>query len=163
VPSATTTAATATILPDGQAAISAAAPPQVQAAITAGNRIVHSYYLASRPEPLNVIEPFYDCSAATDYVLFNAGLNGPGVTVGGADAGDSSDLESYGVPGTGQWITVFTSPEHAFISVAGIVLDTAHYANVTPPGSGPRWQPATTVSAELANGNAWTERHPTGL
>ena len=123
---------------------------------------MHSYYRVERPEPLNVVESFYDCSAATDYVLFNAGLNGPGVTVAGADAGDSTDLESYGVPGPGQWITVFASSGHAFISVAGIVLDTAHYATVTPPGTGPRWQPGSIVSAQLRDGNAWSERHPNG-
>jgi peptidoglycan hydrolase-like protein with peptidoglycan-binding domain len=161
--STTTSGATASILPDGQASIPASAPAQVQSAISAGNRIVHAYYLAKRPEPLNVIEPFYDCSAATDYVLFNAGLNGPGVTVAGADAGDSTDLESYGLPGPGQWITVFASSGHAFISVAGIVLDTAHHATVTPPGTGPRWQPGSTVRAELQNGNVWSERHPIGL
>ena len=161
--STTTSGATASILADGQAAIPGSAPAQVQAAISAGNRIVDSYYLAKRPEPLNVIEPFYDCSAATDYVLFNSGLNGPGVTVGGADAGDSTDLESYGLAGAGQWITVFASSGHAFISVAGIVLDTAHYSTVTPPGTGPRWQPGSTVRAELQNGNVWSERHPIGL
>ncbi len=111
-----------------------------------------------------MVEPFYDCSASTDYVLYNAGLNGPGVTVGGADAGDSTDLESYGLAGSGQWITVYASAGHAFISVAGIVMDTAHYSSVTPSSSGPRWQPASrNVPAELANGSAWIKRHPKGL
>ena len=160
---ATTPGATASILPDGQAQAPSSAPSQVKAAINAGNRIVHAYYRASRPESLNVVEPFYDCSASTDYVLFNAGLNGPGVTVGGADAGDSTDLESYGSPGPGQWITVYASAGHAFISIAGIVMDTAHYASVTPVGSGPRWQPESNVGAELGNGSAWSERHPPRL
>ena len=159
----TTPATTATILPDGQAEAPSSAPTQVDAAINAGNQIVHAYYQASRPEPLDVVEPFYDCSSSTDYVLFNAGLNGPGVTVGGADAGDSTDLESYGSPGSGQWITVYASAGHAFVSVAGIVMDTAHFSSVAPAGSGPRWQPEGNVAAELGNGSAWTERHPEGL
>jgi hypothetical protein len=153
----------AQILPDGTAAIPADAPPPVQAAIAAGNRIIHAYYRAQRPEALNTPMPWYDCSASTDYVLYNAGLNGPGVTVGGADAGDSTDLESYGEPGDGQWITVFASSGHAFIEVAGIVLDTAPYAPTTPPGSGPRWQPGSIIPAQLGDGNAWTQRHPVGL
>ena len=72
-------------------------------------------------------------------------------------------LESYGNPGPGRWITVFASAGHAFIQVAGIVLDTAHWTSTIPSGSGPRWQPASILPAQLADGNTWTERHPPGL
>ena len=67
-------------------------------------------------------------------------------------AEDSTELESYGQPGPGQWITVYANSAHAFIDVAGIVLDTAWYAPVQPtsPGSGPRWQPASIIPAQYA-------------
>ena len=107
--------------------------------------------------------PSYDCSGSTDFVLYNAGLNSPQVDVGDGIAGDSGMLESYGSPGPGRWITVFASAGHAFIQVAGIVLDTAHWTSTTPSGSGPRWQPASILPSQLADGNTWTERHPPGL
>ena len=73
----------------------------------------------------------------------------------------------------------YGSQGHAFIEVAGIVLDTAHYAPVQPasvpdsfpagdpanggPTSGPRWQPASIIAAQLQDGNVWSTRHPSGL
>jgi hypothetical protein len=141
------------------------APIQVQDAVAAGDQIIDAYYRAQRPEPLNAPMPWYDCSASTDYVLWNSGLNGPGVTVGGADAGDSSDLEGYRDSGPGEWITVFASAGHAFIEVAGIALDIAWYSTVAPttPDNGPRWQPGSIIPAQLKDGNTWTERHTPGL
>jgi hypothetical protein len=156
--------AVARILPDGTAAIPADAPGQVQEAIAAGNRIIDTSYSNERdPNMLSTIMSSYDCSGSTDYVLYNAGLNTPQVDVGGAVAGDSTDLESYANPGAGQWITVFASAGHAFIEVAGLVLDTSHYAPTAPAGTGPRWQPASILPAQLADGNVWTQRHPGGL
>jgi len=58
---------------------------------------------------------------------------------------------------------VFASSGHAFIEVAGIVLDTAHFAPTMPGGSGPQWQPASILPSQLADGNVWTQRHPPGL
>ena len=87
----------------------------------------------------------------------------PQVDVGNRIAGDSTLLETYGDPGPGHWITVYASANHAFIQIAGIVLDTAHWTPTTPPDSGPRWQPASTLPSQLADGNTWTQRHPPGL
>ncbi len=99
-----------------------------------------------------------------DFVLYNAGLNGPQVDIGDAIAGDSGMLESYGNPGPGRWITVYASAGHAFIQVAGIVLDTSRFgALTTPTGSGPRWQPTSILPAQLNDGNAQLDRTtPTG-
>ena len=154
---------TAKIEANGTADVPADAPLQVQLAIAAGNRIIDTYYNAQRPEYLDRLYPWYDCSASTDWVLYHSQLNLPGVTVGGSSAGDSSDLETFGDSGAGQWITVFASSGHAFIEVAGIVLDTAHFAPTMPGGSGPRWQPASILPSQLADGNVWTQRHPPGL
>jgi hypothetical protein len=156
--------AAAQILPDGTAAIPADAPAQVQEAIAAGNRIIDTSYSTERnANMLTTVMSSYDCSGSTDFVLYNAGLNAPQVDVGGAVAGNSTLLETYGTPGAGQWITVFASAGHAFIEVAGLVLDTSHYAPTAPAGTGPRWQPVSILSAQLADGNAWTQRHPAGL
>ncbi len=177
----TTPGAVAKILPNGTAAIPTGAPPQVQEAIAAGNRIIDTFYSQERrTNMLEQVQDSYDCSGSTDFVLFNSGLgNTPLVDVGGGVAGDSSLLESYGQQGAGQWITVYGSQGHAFIEVAGIVLDTAHYAPVQPasvpdsfpaddpanggPTTGPRWQPASIIAAQLQDGNVWSTRHPSGL
>ena len=161
----TTPGPTARILPDGLAASPLDAPAQVQAAITAGNRIIDTSYSTERtPNMLSTVMASYDCSGSTDFVLYQAGLDAPQVDIGDGIAGDSGMLESYGDPGPGHWITVYASAGHAFIEIAGIVLDTAHWTNTptVPPGSGPRWQPATILPAQLADGNTWTERHPPG-
>ena len=163
-PGPTTPGATAQILPDGLAAVPQDAPAQVQAAIAAGNRIIDTSYSQERqPNMLTTVMSSYDCSGATDFVLYNAGLNTPQVDVGNRIAGDSTLLETYGDPGPGHWITVYASANHAFIQIAGIVLDTAHWTPTTPTGSGPRWQPASILPSQLADGNTWTQRHPPGL
>ena len=160
--------AVARIQPDGTAAIPAGAPPQVQAEITAGNRIIDTSYTTQRnTNMLTTVMSSYDCSGSTDFVLYNAGLNTPQVDVGNGVAGDSSLLESYGHPGPGQWITIYTNPGHVFIEVAGIVMDTAWYAPVQPtsPNSGPRWQPASIIHPQIHGDTygGFTERHPPGL
>jgi hypothetical protein len=154
----------ARLLGDGIAQAPAGAPPVVQEAIAAGDRIIDTSYSTERnPNMLTVVQSSYDCSGSTDFVLYNAGLGSPQVDVGGGIAGDSGMLETYGDPGPGQRITVYASAGHAFIEIAGLVLDTAHYAPTAPGGSGPRWQPASIIPAQLRDGNTWTVRHPPGL
>ena len=154
----------AMLLGDGIAQAPAAAPPVVQEAIAAGDQIIDTAYSTERtPNMLTVVQPAYDCSGSTDFVLSNAGLGSPQVDVGDGVAGHSGMLESYGDPGPGRWITVYASGGHAFIAIAGLVLDTAHYATTAPAGSGPRWQSASIISAQLRDGNSWSVRHPAGL
>ena len=176
----TTPGAVATIEPNGIAAIPTGAPPQVQRAIAAGNQIINTFYSQERrANMLSHVQDSYDCSGSTDWVLANAGLSSSLVDVGGGVAGVSGMLEQYGQNGPGQWITVFGSSGHAFIEVAGIVLDTAHYGPVVPasvpdsyppddpynggPTSGPRWQPASIIPSQLKDGSTWSQRHPAGL
>jgi hypothetical protein len=150
-------------MPNGTTAIPQDAPPAVQDAIAAGNRIVTTAYSNERhPHMLTTVMASYDCSGATDFVLDNAGLSSPQVDVGNGIAGDSTLLESYGDPGPGSSITIYASPAHAFVQIAGIILDTAWWAPVNPttPASGPRWQPASILHAQLGDGNTWTQRHP---
>ncbi len=148
---------TARIQPDGSARAPQEAPAAVDRAIAAGNRIhTHPY-----PQPdvhygtLSTLWPAYDCSGATSFVLYAAGLMGPGAL-------DSTGLESYGLPGPGRWITVYANSGHAWIVVAGIALDTADYGGAPiPAGSGPRWR--SEALANLGDGMSYVARHPRGL
>jgi len=148
---------TARVQRDGSATAPAQAPLPVRRAIAAGNLIHTLPY----PEPdvhygtLARIWPAYDCSGATSFVLYAAGLLGP-------DALNSTGLEGYGQPGPGRWITVYANSAHAWIVVAGIALDTADYGGPPiPAGSGPRWR--TEPLANLADGTTYIARHPPGL
>ena len=156
---------TAKILPSGLAAAPQDAPRAVKLAIAAGNQLIDKPYIygGGHGQPLTQLAAGYDCSGSTSFVLHGAGLFGD-------YAEDSTELESYGQAGPGQWITVYANSAHAFIDVAGIVLDTAWYAPVQPtsPGSGPRWQPASIIPAQYAGDEAagnggFVQRHPAGL
>src|SRR5947209_6613534 len=69
---------------------------------------------------------------------------------------DSSSLESWGQAGPGQWVTVYTNPAHAYMTIAGIRLDTS--AAGDPHGlPGPRWRPLRSSNA------GFHTRHPAGL
>jgi 3D (Asp-Asp-Asp) domain-containing protein len=152
-----TASQTARIRPDGTAAAPAEAPAAVKLAVAAGNLIHTRPY----PEPdvhygtLAKLWPAYDCSGATSFVLYAAGLTGP-------EALDSTGLESYGLPGPGRWITIYANSAHAWIVIAGIALDTADYGGPPiPAGSGPRWR--SEPLANLADGTTYVARHPPGL
>jgi 3D (Asp-Asp-Asp) domain-containing protein len=149
---------TARVLPDGTAAAPRESPAAVRRALAAGNLIHTRPY----PEPTDVhygtlakLWPAYDCSGATSFVLYGAGLMGP-------TALDSTGLEGYGLPGPGRWITIYANSTHAWIVVAGIALDTAGYGGpANPAGSGPRWR--SDPLANLSDGSAYVARHPPGL
>jgi 3D (Asp-Asp-Asp) domain-containing protein len=147
----------ATIQPDGRALAPADAPPAVKLAIAAGNHIHTSPYPSPDVHygPLSQLWPAYDCSGATSFVLYTAGLLS-------ANAETSTELEGYGLPGPGRWITLYANSAHVWIVVAGIALDTADYGGPPiPAGSGPRWRAAAT--ANLQDGSTYLIRHPPGL
>jgi len=148
---------TATIEPDGSALAPADAPAAVKLAIAAGNEI-HTYPYPS-PDvhygPLSQLWPAYDCSGATSFVLYMAGLLG-------VNAQTSTELEDYGLAGAGRWITIYANSAHVWVVVAGIALDTAEYGGAAvPAGSGPRWR--ADPIANLQDGSAYVIRHPPGL
>jgi 3D (Asp-Asp-Asp) domain-containing protein len=152
-----TAAQTARILPNGSALAPASAPAAVQAAIAAGNAIDSYPY----PTPdvhygsLAQLWPAYDCSGATSFVLYGAGLLS-------ANAETSTGLETFGDPGPGRWITLYANSAHVWIVVAGIAFDTADYGGApVPAGSGPRWR--ADPLANLGDGQQYVVRHPAGL
>jgi hypothetical protein len=165
----------AKILPSGDAAAPADAPPAVQQMIAAGNRIDHFPYSyagghgavgqtmsqaspdpAAFPGEQENDGPGYDCSSATDYVLYGGGF---GQSLLGGAAPASPTLENVGDPGPGHWVTIYANPSHAYIQVAGIYLDTAAGIGKppNPPSTGPRWTPTGTGPS------GFVARHPPGL
>jgi 3D (Asp-Asp-Asp) domain-containing protein len=152
-----TAAQTAQIQPDGSALAPADAPAAVLAVIAAGNQIHTLPYLwggGHQTFDLAADQEGVDCSGATSYLLHAAGLLDTPLT--------STDLESWGEPGPGRWITVYANSAHTWIVVAGIAMDTAEYGGApVPAGSGPRWR--AQPLANLADGQSYVIRHPAGL
>jgi peptidoglycan hydrolase-like protein with peptidoglycan-binding domain len=86
----------------------------------------------------------YDCSGSVSYVLHAAGLL--------SSPEDSTALESFGLPGPGQWVTVYANAGHAWMVIDGRRFDTgAMYA------TGSRWSSTMTSTA------GYVARHPAGL
>ena len=144
--------------PTGIASAPISAPAQVKLAIAAGNQIITKPYPVPDVHygPLSSLWPAYDCSGTVSFVLYKLGLL--------QTAEVSGQLESFGDPGPGKWITVYATAGHTWIVIAGIALDTSPVGNPPtwqPPGSGPRWRPNPT--GNLADGWTYVIRHPPGL
>jgi hypothetical protein len=147
----------AQILPNGLATAPKNAPAAVQAMVAAGNRLYGTSYLygGAHGTPLSELQPAYDCSSAVSFVLHAGG-------VFGEEAEDSTELESYGQPGPGKYVSVYANSGHAFMYVAGLRFDTSFEGTDTGPNhgkSGPRWR----VFDHVPNWAPWVVRHPPGL
>jgi hypothetical protein len=147
----------ARVLPDGLAAAPTQAPGKVKRMVAAGNRLHHTTYLygGGHGTSLDTLQPAYDCSSAVSYVLHAGGVFGTTAEVSG-------ELESYGDPGPGKWVSVYANSEHAFMYVAGARFDTSHKGTDTGPNQGedgPRWR----VLSEVPKWAQWVVRHPPGL
>jgi peptidoglycan hydrolase-like protein with peptidoglycan-binding domain len=150
----TASAGQATLNTDGTATAPADAPAAVQNAVAAANSIIDDPYIYGGGHA-SFTDSGYDCSGSVSFALHGGGLlNSPE---------DSSQLESYGQPGPGQWITVYADASHAFVVIAGLAFDTAHYGPTFPSGSGPRWLQPSDLTANLSDGGGYVVRHPAGL
>jgi cell wall-associated NlpC family hydrolase len=131
----------------GLAAAPMSAPAPVQAAVWAGNQIIGLPYIFGGGHA-SFSSPGYDCSGTVSFALHGASLlQAPE---------DSSEFEAWGSHGVGRWITVFSNPGHAYMTVAGLRLDTSA-ADDPSAQQGPRWRPLRT-----GNGG-YRVRHPLGL
>jgi hypothetical protein len=132
---------------DGLAAAPIYAPPGVQQMIWAANQIIGLPYVFGGGHA-SFTASGYDCSGTVSFALHGAGLlHSPE---------DSSEFMHWGSHGVGAWVTVFSNPGHAYMTVAGLRLDTSA-ADDPSNQQGPRWRP-------LRPGNGgFTVRHPTGL
>jgi hypothetical protein len=143
----------ARLIANGLAAAPQDAPLAVKEIIAAGNQIVGKPYVygGAHGLPLSVLAPAYDCSSSVEHLLYGAGLLP--VTYGAA----SSQLESFGQPGPGQWVTLYADADHVFMYVAGLRWDTHDAAGPGDGGGGIGWHPLVRSSA------GFIARHPLGL
>jgi peptidoglycan hydrolase-like protein with peptidoglycan-binding domain len=145
---------TATLNSDGTVTAPAGAPQAVQEVIAAANSIIDTPYIYGGGHG-KFNDSGYDCSGAVSFALHGGNLL--------SAPEDSTELESYGSPGPGQWITIYADAGHTFVVVAGLAFDTAHYGPTTPAGTGPRWLTAANATANLSDGGDYIVRHPSGL
>ena len=133
----------ATALPNGVALPPLEAPAEVLKIIEAGNAIARTPYKWGGGHG-KWQDTGYDCSGSVSFALAFAGLLGGPL--------DSGRLMRWGKPGRGKWVTVWSSPGHVFMEVAGLRFDTSG-ARAT----GSRWQ-------NVMRGHAgFVARHPPGL
>lgn len=143
----------AKLLPNGLAAAPANAPAAVKRIIAAGNQIVGKPYAygGGHGLPLSEVAPTYDCSSSVEHLLYGGGLLP--VTYDAA----SSQLESFGAPGPGAWVTIYANADHVFMYVAGLRWDTHNAAGPGDGSTGIGWHPLIRDSA------GFIARHPAGL
>ncbi|HTB49987.1 MAG TPA: hypothetical protein VK701_03345 [Solirubrobacteraceae bacterium] len=134
-------------LVDGLAAAPMSAPAAVQQIIWTGNQIIGLPYIYGGGHA-SFVSPGYDCSGTVSYALHGASL----ITT----PMDSSEFMSWDAGGVGTWVTIFANGGHAYMTVAGLRLDTSP---VDDPSNqnGPRWRPLRPANP------GFTVRHPTGL
>jgi lysozyme family protein len=124
-------------------AVRSGPPVALLRAIAAANRIAHTPYRFGGGHG-SFDDTAYDCSGSVSYVLHGAGkLSSPL---------DSSQLESYGLPGPGRYITVYANAGHAYMAIRGRRYDTSGES-----AAGGRWTATTRSSA------GYVGRHPAGL
>lgn len=134
----------ATLTASGLAVAPIGAPPQVQEIINAGNQIaLLGYFYGGGHGTFE--DTRYDCSGSISFVLAAAHLLNTTET--------SGELESYGAPGRGKWVTIFANAGHTYMYVAGLRFDTVALAE-----GGSRWSNRTGD-----DGGAFVVRHPPGL
>ena len=134
----------------GVAYAPAYAPIEVKKAIWAGNQIRLKPYAVGGGHG-RWKDSAYDCSGSVSYVLHAAGLLKTSM--------DSSEFESWGQRGLGQWITVYTNPGHAFVEIAG---HPSRHLGGGRPASGPRHRPAL-AAGDDRHPAAYVARHPSDL
>jgi hypothetical protein len=145
-----------------QALIPAGVPAVAQAMLVAGDELQElPYGPGGHPDPRGALEE--DCSSTVNYVLYRAGVRPIGEIV--KENTLAQDYVHWGLPGPGRWVTIYatTNPtNHAFVTIAGLRLDTSHDGTDTGPNrdeDGPRWR----VLDHTPTWAHWSVRHPPGL
>lgn len=133
----------AEVLDNGIALPPLESPPEVKAIIEAGNGIARTPYLWGGGHG-KWQDKGYDCSGSVSFALASAGLLDRSLT--------SGQLEGWGKPGPGKWVTVWTNDGHVFLEVAGVRFDTTGRKE-----TGSRWQ------NKMRSRAGFVARHPPGL
>jgi cell wall-associated NlpC family hydrolase len=119
------------------------APTAVKNAINAANTLVGQPYVLGGGHA-SFYSRGYDCSGSVSFALAGAGfLQAPLA---------SGQLENWGAPGPGKWITVYANAGHTYAVIAGLRWDTVGDAK----GTGPQWHVA------LPYPEGFVARHPPG-
>lgn len=132
---------------DGLAAAPMSAPAVVQQVVWAGDQIIGLPYIWGGGHA-SFVSPGYDCSGTVSFALHGGALL--------KTPEDSSELERWGSHGIGRWVTIFSNPAHAYMTVAGLRLDTSA-ADDPSNQQGPRWRPLR------RDNGGYVVRHPLGL
>ncbi len=119
-------------------------PEVVQRVIAGANAITNFPYVFGGGHG-SFVDNAYDCSGSVSYALAAGGLLSAPET--------SGELESWGAPGPGRYITVMAAAGHTYMYVDGILYDTAGRSG--PYAS--RWQVSPT------DNSGYVVRHWPGL
>jgi cell wall-associated NlpC family hydrolase len=133
------------ISPAGTVTPPAYGPATVAAVIAGANAIADFPYVYGGGHA-SFVDDAYDCSGSVSYALAAGGLLSSPET--------SGDLEHWGVPGPGKYITVYANAGHTFMFIDGLRYDTVGRSGVF----GTRWQVGTG-----GEGGGFVVRHWPGL
>jgi cell wall-associated NlpC family hydrolase len=129
---------------DGTIPIPANVPEVVQRVIAGANAIADFPYVFGGGHA-SFVDNAYDCSGSLSYALAAGGLLAAPQT--------SGELESWGAPGPGRYITVLANAGHTYMYVNGIMYNTAGRSGVYAS----RWQVSAVDNA------GFVARHWPGL
>jgi hypothetical protein len=119
-------------------------PEVIQRVIAGANAITDFPYVFGGGHA-SFVDNAYDCSGSVSYALAAGGLLGAPLT--------SGDLESWGAPGPGRYITVFANAGHTYMYVNGVLFNTSGRSGVYAS----RWQVRST------DNSGYVARHWPGL
>jgi cell wall-associated NlpC family hydrolase len=119
-------------------------PEVVQKVIAGANEIADFPYVYGGGHA-SFVDNAYDCSGSVSYALAAGGLLGAPET--------SGQLESWGAPGPGRYITVYANAGHTYMYVDGLLYDTAGRSGVYAS----RWQ------VQPTDNEGYVVRHWPGL
>jgi len=119
-------------------------PEVIQKVIAGANEIADFPYVYGGGHA-SFVDNAYDCSGSVSYALAAGGLLSAPET--------SGQLESWGAPGPGKYITVLANAGHTYMYVDGILYDTAGRSGVYAS----RWQ------VQPTNNEGYVVRHWVGL
>jgi len=112
---------------DGTIPIPTGVPEAIQKVVAGANEIADFPYVYGGGHA-SFVDNAYDCSGSVSYALAAGGLLSSPET--------SGELESWGAPGPGRYITVYANAGHTYMYVDGILYDTAGRSGVYAS----RWQ-----------------------
>jgi cell wall-associated NlpC family hydrolase len=119
-------------------------PEVIQRVIAGANAITDFPYVFGGGHA-SFVDNAYDCSGSVSYALAAGGLLSAPQT--------SGELESWGAPGPGRYITVYANAGHTYMYVNGVLYDTAGRSGVYAS----RWQVSPT------DNSGYVARHWPGL